>query len=294
MSDYYKILGIDRDASADEIKKAYRKKAVEFHPDTNQDDPTAEDKFKKVSEAYDVLKDPQKKSNYDMFGDADGRPNMGGASAHGFGGDAGDFNDIINEFMRAQGAQRHGAHGFHFDFGQRRQQPAQNPDLLSSMDISLEDAYNGTTATVELTEPDGNTKNINITIPPGSKHEMTLRLRGKGYQHDKNLPAGDLHITLNIIPHHLFAVIGMDIMMEKTISMIDAVLGKEIEVQLLNGKSIKVSIPEGTQPNQKIRLKGKGMTGLNNTNVHGDLYIKINVEIPTNLNEQQKQLLRDL
>jgi len=296
MSDYYTTLGIERSASDAEIKKAYRKKAKEFHPDTNSDNPSAEEKFKEVSEAYEVLKDPQKKSNYDQFGDADGRPNMGGASQHGFGGgfqysgDSSDMNDIINDFLRAHGTN---IHGNRQGFGFSHHPPTKNPDLMAEMTISLEDAYKGTTATIELSEPDGNTKNINVTIPPGTKHGLTLRLQGKGYQTDPNLPPGNLHIRLSVSPHPQFVVMGMNIIMEKSISMVDAALGSDVEITLLDSSIVKATIPAGTQPNQKIRLKGKGMPGLNNINIYGDLYINIKVIIPTELSDKQRELLQE-
>lgn len=287
-NDYYKVLGLERDASDEDIKKAYRTKAKKFHPDVNPGDSVAEGKFKEINEAHDVLKDSQKKSNYDQFGDPDGRPgfNPRGTQPQGFRyASTEEFDDIIGNFFRARGMD--GSTEFHFTPRQMK-----NPDLVSQLQITLKDAYTGTTTYVELTEPDGNVKNISITIPPGTKDNMTLRVKGKGYQNNTNLPAGDLLLRINIIPHNIFKPIGMDLFMKKDITIIEATLGGEFEVSLINDTTIKVTIPEGIQPNQKIRLKGKGMPGLNNINTHGDLYILINVKIPTNLTKEQKEVLQ--
>ncbi len=285
--DYYKVLGLERDASADDIKKAYREKAKEFHPDVNPGDSIAEGNFKKISEAHDVLKDSQKKSNYDQFGDSDGRPhfNRGNAQSEGFRyASTEEFDDIIGDFFRTQGV---GGTSFHF-----RPRQMKNPDLMSELHITLKEAYDGTTSYVEITEPDGNVKNISITVPPGTKNSMTLRIRGKGYQNNTNLPPGDLHLRMIIEPHNVFTVVGMDLVMKKDITITEAALGSNFAVSLLDDTTVKVTIPEGIQPNQKIRLKGKGMPILNNSKVCGDLYVIVNIKIPTNLTKEQKEVLQ--
>lgn len=279
--DYYKTLGIERDADDAAIKTAYRSLAKKYHPDTNPDNEKAEAMFKEVGEAYDVLKNPAKRSNYDQFGDADGPT----APPHGFrSANGGDINDIINDFIRNGGM---GGNSFHFRHQMR------NADISASIAITLEDAYSGVSVPVELSTPPGDSSIINVTVPPGAKDGMVLRVKGKGLQQNTDLPPGDLHLSVRIAPHHQFKVLGMDLYAAHDISMIDAALGCEITVPMIDGPDVSVTVPEGTQPNQKIRLKGKGMAGFNNSNVHGDLYINMNITIPANLTEKQKEILEN-
>lgn len=167
-----------------------------------------------------------------------------------------------------------------------------NADLSTQVAISLEDAYNGVSVPIDLNLPTGKTS-INVTIPPGAMNGMVLRIQGKGLQQNTELPPGDLHINVRIKPHHLFKVMGADLYMSHSITMIKAALGCDIEASLLDGTTVSVTVPEGTQPNNKIRLKGKGMPGLNNQSVHGDLYINMNVTVPTNLTAGQREALEN-
>lgn len=280
--DYYKTLGIERGASDADIKKAYRALAMDHHPDRNQGNEAAADKFKEINEAHEVLKDPTKRSNYDQFGDPDGRP---GVQSHGFrSANTQEMNDIINEFIYKRGM------GGSFSFRQN----IRNADVSTQVVITLEDAYKGLSVPISLTMPTGKTNNINVAVPPGTKDGMILRVQGQGLQQNTEFPPGDLHVNIHIEPHHKFKVMGSDLYAVHTISMVKAALGCDFEISLLDGTTVSVSVPEGTQPNQKIRLKNKGMPGLNNTAVHGDLYINMNVTIPTNLNEKQRKILESL
>ena len=278
--DYYKILGIERDASPEEIKKAYRKMALEHHPDKNQDN-DSDEKIKEINEAYEVLKDPQKKAGYDRFGTADGQPHFD----QGFHGNINidDMDDLLKNFMNGRGSPN-------FNF---RQTPTRNPNHVISTVISLEDAFTGKSIIIDIPNPAGGTSKIDVTIPPGIRNGMVMRLEGKGPIHHANLPPGDIHININIANHDKFVVVGADIFYNENISMIDVALGVEIEVPTIDGKILKVSVPAGTQSNQKIRLKGKGWCQINNKSVRGDFYINANVIIPTALTDNQVEILKD-
>lgn len=279
--DYYKTLGLERGASDADIKKAYRALAMKHHPDKNPDNEKAEAIFKEISEANDVLKDPTKRSNYDQFGDADGRPSF----QQGFrSADAQNINDIINDFINNRSV------GGAFQF--RHQ--VRNADISTQVAITLEDAYKGTVIPISLQMPTGGTNNINVTIPPGAKDGLIMRVQGKGLQQNTQFPPGDLHLNVRIKPHHLFKVMGTDLYAVHTISMVNAALGCDFDITLLDGTTVSVTVPAGTQPNNKIRLKNKGMSGINNTSIYGDLYINMNVTIPTNLTEKQREILEDL
>ena len=283
MSNYYEILGVEKNADEAAIKAAYRALAKKYHPDTNPNNPEAEAKFKEINEAHDVLKDKTKRQNYDLFGDPNAGPRTG---QHGFRTrtTSADMNDILNEFFKHNGA--FGGAGFHANF--------RNPDLSLQADISLEDAFKGTSITAQYRNAEGKDVPINVTIPPGTMNGMRLRLMGKGLQNNTNYPPGNLYIDVRIQPHHKYKVVGADLFMEHSLSMVDAALGCEIEVPLLEKSTVKTKIPEGTQPNQKIRLRGKGMPKLDDSTARGDLYIIISVVIPTKLTDKQKEILKSL
>lgn len=280
-TNYYDILGLAKDADSAAIKTAYRKKAMEFHPDKNPGDKISEQKFKNVVEAYEVLKDPTKKQNYDLFGSAGStpfknayKPNANDPFGHVF-QDIGD----MDEFMRQ----------FHQHFG--GQQQSKNSDLRAELSVSLQDAFSGITVPFSITMPDGGENNLQINIPAGIDNGTRIRVRGKGSQQNTNLPAGDLYITIRVADHPTFKRMGADLFSQKSISIIDAALGKEIEVSLIDGSTVKVKIPAGTQPEQKIRLKKKGMPKMNGSG-YGDYYIIMNVIVPINLTERQTELLK--
>lgn len=289
-TDYYNILGVERNATAEAIKTAYRKLARQHHPDAGGD----EEKFKQLNQAYEVLKDKDKRHNYDVFGDPDGRPtfdpyNSSGTS--GFGGfrstNGIDIDDLLNDVF------------FKGGFGTRRgpQRPMKNPNLSAELRITLEEAFTGKTILYEANTPTGELKKLNVTVPPGVRHGMTLRMSGQGSTQNTHLPPGDLLLHVVIQPHDLYEVAGGDLHMKKDISFIDATLGNNFEITAIDGSKLKINIPEGTQPNNQIRLRGKGMPHINQPDIRGDLYIHINITIPTNLTDDQKDLflkLRDI
>ena len=280
---YYDILGVAKDADAATIKAAYRKKAVEYHPDTNPGDDTAEQNFKDLGEAYAVLKDPAKKKNYDTFGTADPMQSGGPGGFH-YTGDPFEhiFRDVggMDEFLKQFGVRFGGS-----------QRQARNADLRAELAVSLQDAFTGKTVPFSITMPDGAENNLKVDIPAGIDNGVRIKLKGTGTRQNTYLPAGDLYITVRVAEHPTVKRMGADLFTQKSISIIDAALGKEIELTLIDGSTVKVQIPEGTQPEQKIRLRQKGMTKMKGTG-RGDHYLIMNVVIPTNLNEKQRDLLR--
>lgn len=276
--DYYKILGVPKTANAATIKKAYRSLALQYHPDKNPNNKEAEDKFKEISEANDVLSDPDKKHNYDTFGTVD--PNQTFSQT----------DDIFQHIFRTGGPGS--LHDIFAQFGTGFANRAQkNSDIMSEMNISLVNAFNGKSVPFEITMPNGGTSNLRVNIPAGVDNGARIRLKGKGPKQNTNLPSGDLYITVRIAEHPIFKRVGADLFITKSISMVDAALGKEIEALLIESGSVKIQIPSGTQPDQKIRLKQKGMSQMGTKN-RGDLYLIMKVIVPTNLTNKQKEILK--
>lgn len=287
MTDYYSLLGVAKTASDSDIKSAYRKLAKKYHPDANPDNPEAETKFKEISEAYETLKDPQKRAAYDQFGTADPRAQhgpFGGSSRtnrHGFHEHM--FNDqkIFEDILRDMGIN-----GFRGGFQQR----PMNPDIVVQMNISLEVAYFGHEIEPTIQFPDNSKKSLKVDIPKGVETGMMLRLKGVGISDNANASPGDVKVKIIINNHPLFLREKADLYMEQTISFIDAIKGTSLNIKHLDDKIIKVNIPAGTQPNTKVRVQGKGMPILN-TDHYGDLYINVKVSIPKKVSQSQIDLL---
>lgn len=294
--DYYTVLGVTKKASQDEIKKAYRKLAVKYHPDKNPGDKTAEEKFKDISEAYEVLKDPDKRKQYDQLGanwkkyqqagfdQGPFEPRTGGGRAYydadaDFFGSSG-FSDFFESF-----------------FGRHRQRRA-NPfettdfdfppgDLTGEVSITLEEAYHGTERIVDL----GGEK-IKIRIKPGAYDGLTLRARGKG-QKSPSGKAGDLHLTVRVARHHRFERRGDDLHMEAPVDLFTALLGGKLQIPTLSG-NINITLKEATQNGKIVRVKGRGMPVYGKAGQYGDLYAKLNIILPEHLTAHQKQLIQKL
>lgn len=300
--DYYGILGVSKNATDDELKKAYRKLALKFHPDKNPGDKKAEDKFKEVSEAYETLKDPQKRQFYDRFGVAGtgpraGRPEdfaqqFGGFGAGGFGGfqqrgpwkdaDAESFQDVFGDIFGDFFGTRK---------GQTRRQE-KGADLKYSLSISLEEAAKGVEKTISFIrrrkDKDENAK-ILVKVPPGVKNDQKLKLRNEGDVSGDGL-SGDLYVIISIKPHPLFQLDGKDIRVDVPLTLSEAVLGGEIMIPTLSGP-VSLTVPQGTTTGRVFRLKGKGFPDLSGQS-SGDMYVKTLVDIPTQPSDEQKELIK--
>lgn len=354
-TDFYEILGVSKNATDTEIKSAYRKQAMKYHPDRNQGDKAAEEKFKEVNKAYEVLKDPQKKAAYDQYGAAAFENGMGGSQgfgSQGFGGQGFDgfdfssaggfsemFSDIFSDFMGG------GSHG--------RERDTRGQDLRYDIVISLEEAFNGLTKTISFkkngkcqkcngmggdskvvcskchgsgvvnlrqgifftqqTCPDCQgtgyrvknpchycsgtgisieTKTLDVKIPAGVDNGTKLRIRGEGEAGLMGGSSGDLFVYIVVKPHKIFTRNEKNLFIEVPISFGEAGLGGTIEVPIIEGGKAEVNIPKGIQSGERLRLRGKGMTGIN-SGIRGDMYLNIKVETPTKLTNRQEQLLRE-
>jgi DnaJ-class molecular chaperone len=272
MADYYSILGVAKDATADEIKKAYRKLASQHHPDKGGD--TA--RFQEIQTAYDTLSDPQKRAHHD-----NPQPQF-----NQFGGMPPGFEDMINQMFG-------GGAGFGDLFG-RRPQPVRNRTLNLQTQISLEDAYHGKDLVANVRLPSGRDQTLEVKIPPGIRNGVTLRLAGMGDDSVSNVPRGDIHLTVNILPHKLYKREEDELIMDVSINCFEAVLGKKIEFNTIDGKTLETNIPAGIQPGQTLNVQGYGMPNMTNPLMKGRLLININITIPTTLTVDQKEALRKI
>lgn len=354
--DYYEVLGLQKGASEDEIKKAFRKMAMKYHPDRNPGDKEAEEKFKEVNEAYGVLSDPDKKDKYDRFGHAGVDPNAGFGGAGGFGGfgGAGGFEDIFDMFGGMFG-------GGGYSQGRRRNGPVKGRDIQKAVTITFEEAAFGTKKHIKLNKyvkcdtcsgtgaapgtskktcpncngtgevrtvqrtPFGQFQNISpcvqcggtgeviekpcdscggtgkmrkdvtiaVDIPAGVDNDSVLTIRGQGEPGTNGGPAGDLYVVISVKPHELFKRRDEDLFLEIPITFAQAALGDEITVPTLTEK-VTYKVPAGTQPDTTFRLKGKGIASSLRGGRTGDLYVKVNLEVPTKLNGKQKKLIEEM
>ncbi len=273
--DYYSTLGLNRGASDDEIKKAYRKLAMKHHPDRGGD----QAKFKEISVAYEALTNPEKKRIIDMGGDPHAQPGMGGFNQgpFEFHFGSGDLNDLFGNFG--------------FGFGQRPMQ--RNKSLNINVEITLEDVLKGKEIDAEIGVPNGAKKIINISIPPGVEHGQQIRYEGMGDNSIKNMRPGDLIVNIHVRPHRTFRRSGADIITEHTISVWDAILGTTLSVTTLDGRQLDITVPPGTQPETVLSCNGYGLPHLR-ARVKGNLLIKIKIEIPKNLNQDTIEKVKNI
>lgn len=292
--DYYTILGVERKASADDIRSAYRKLAMQYHPDKNPGDKKAEDKFKEINEAYQVLSDEQKRARYDQLGSAYSDFRTGG-------GRPGDFR-WDDWFQQQQGGQQRGygnaedpfAGGNFSDFfrsifgeavrnSARNQSMQQQQAYQQEVQISFQEAYEGTLRQFQSSSG----KKLQVRIPAGVKTGSKVRVAGAG-------PEGlDLYLVVNITDEDKFERDGYDLTTTSTLSVFTLILGGETEVETPAGK-VKLTIPAGTQIDQVFRLGGRGMPHLKDPKTKGDLYVKLKVQIPKHLSSKQKELLEEV
>jgi curved DNA-binding protein len=300
--DYYSILGVNKKATDEEMKKAFRKLAVKYHPDKNPGNKEAEEKFKELNEAYEVLSDAEKRKKYDKYGANWNQFNgaqqgqhqyQGGSAGSGqsyhfdgdsdeFYGQAGDFSDIFGDFFNRSDAA--GGGGSRRGGGRKHR----GQDYHSEMTIGMDEAYQGTARIVTLNE-----QKIRITLKPGAYNGLTIKLAGKGAPGINGGPAGDLLITIQVLPHTLYKRDGDDIRQTVPVDLFTAVLGGEKEVNTLAGV-LKIKIPAGTQNGRLLRIRGKGMPVYNKPDKTGDLLVEIQVLIPEKLTAEQQELFRQL
>ena len=276
--DYYEILGLSKGASDDEIKKAFKKKAMKFHPDRTGNDKTAETKFKEAKEAYDVLSDPQKKSMYDQYGTTDFGGGFGGRSQGGF--NASGFEDVFEDLF-----------GDIFGGGRARNpnRAYKGADLEYHLQLSLEEAAFGIEKVVQFRTKNEN-KEMSVSIPAGVDNGDRVRLSGKGEPGINQGPPGDLFIRVVLEKHSIFERDGNNLYCNVPISFAEATLGAEIEIPTLSNNKVSIDIPPGTQTGKYFRLRGKGIKSVRGGNI-GDLMCSVQIETPVNLSSEQKNIL---
>lgn len=305
--DYYQILGISKTADIEEIKKAYRKLALKFHPDRNPNDKVAEERFKKINEAYAVLSDPEKRKQYDRFGsDRFGQRFTQEDIFRGF-----DIDQILRDLGFASSSSKFyrqsssGTNKRMFEFRsddsfreifresiKDSKVPTRGEDVQYNLNITLEESVFGAEKKIAL-KRDGKVEEIFVKIPPGISSGKKLRLAGKGNIGKHGGERGDLYLIINVLPHPFFARDGNDIFIDKTIKYSQAVLGTVIEVPTIDGTVKRIKVPPGTQNGTKIRMKGFGAPSLKG-NSKGDQYVKITVEVPSDLTENQLNIIKKM
>jgi curved DNA-binding protein len=288
--DYYKLLGVNKGASDAEIKKAYRKLAMKYHPDHTKGDKSAEEKFKKISEAYAVLSDKDKRKEYDTFGSEGFRQRFSQEDIfRGF-----DFGDIFREFGFG-GADFSGARGGgrRFNFGGGQQQArVKGSDLVYELPLTLREVATGASKTVSF-QHQGRGENLTVKIPQGLITGKQVRLAGKGNPSPYGGPPGDLYIKSKVLDDRMFSVQEYDLYLNQALKLSEAILGITISVPTIDDKQLSLKIPAGTKHGTKMRLSGHGLPHMKDGK-KGDLYIRIQLIIPKNLTKEQKKLVEDL
>lgn len=307
--DYYKILGVSKNASEKEIKQAYRKLARQHHPDVNPNDKAAEEKFKEINEANEVLSDPEKRKKYDEMSDyyqQYGRWSETGPTGAGGGfegghyqyrtmseedlrdifGEASPFSDFFETYFSSGSAP--GAQGRTRTAGGRRQRATVGQDVESPVDVTLAEAYKGATRVFELTEPDGSTRRLEVKIPAGVDEGSRIRIAGQGMPGTAG--RRDLYLVVHMVPEPHFTREGDDIRTQVDVPLATAMLGGEVQVPTPDGRRLMLRIPAGTANGRSFRLRGQGMPHLGQPDRRGDLYAVVNVVLPTHLTEEQRRL----
>ena len=330
--DYYEVLGVSKSADADAIKKAYRKLAKKYHPDVNKDDPTAQQRFQEITEAYGVLSDPKQKALYDKYGHAafDGSgagsagagpqgsygQNGGFHSFHFEGGNMDDlFGDLFGGMFHGKSGQKQsgksyrthfgsgfgGADGYSQGFGGTAgsgytggfgSSSQRGEDLRAEISVSFDEAAFGCEKKISLQGQDGKISTVQVKIPAGIESGKTIRLRGKGMPGSNSAGDGDLLLKVDVQEKPGFERKGADLYTTVKIPFTTAVLGGEAEVATLTGKVV-CRIKPGTQSGSRIRLKGKGIVSMKDASVHGDQYVTVQIDVPKNLSAAAKQKLRE-
>ena len=306
--DYYKTLGVAKSATTEEIKKAYRKLAREYHPDINKK-AGAEKRFKEINEAHEVLSDPDKRKRYDMVGPDFARYAAGGNGGPGnfrwtyntgspggaeFAGDAGAFSDFFRTLFGDQGGMS-GTFTPEDLFGRaargRTRRAVRGGDLEHELEISLLDAYKGLEQQLEIRDESGKARKLTVKVPAGVRDGQRIRLAGQGGQGGNGGPAGDLYLKVRVKPHPLYQRDGDDLRMELPVALHEALLGAEVTVPTIKGR-VSLRIPPETQNGRTIRLAAQGMP--RGAGGHGDLFVTVKVVLPNKLSDQDKDAVRAL
>ncbi|MBF0099278.1 MAG: J domain-containing protein [Desulfobacterales bacterium] len=290
-TDYYKILGVTKNATEDEIKKAYRKLAMKYHPDHAKGDKSAEEKFKKISEAYAVLSDSEKRKQYDMYGSSDFQKRFTQEDIFkNF-----DFGDVFKEF------------GINFGFGgmdffsnrttgpkvhQRQHKQLKGHDVVYELPLTLSEVASGVEKNINI-NIGGRSERISVKIPKGMTSGKKLRIPTKGEPSQFGGPSGDLYIKAKITDDSVFKADKQDIYIDRYIKFTEALLGTQISIPTLDNKELSLKVSAGTQHKTKLRIAGKGLPYMN-SNQYGDLYVCIHVQMPNKLTSHQKQLIEQL
>jgi curved DNA-binding protein len=296
--DYYKILGIEKNSSPADIKKAYRKLAMKYHPDHTKGDKKAEEKFKTISEAYAVLSDPEKRKQYDTYGSADFQQRFTQEDIfRNF-----DLSDILKEFGFGGASFSTGGGGrqSRFEFGQggpfggfyQQRGPSKGNDLVYELPLTLKEISSGARKTIDIRHA-GRSEKLTVTIPKGMIPGKKIRLSGKGEQSSSGGPPGDLFIKSRFVKDPLYEVDGYDLHLKREISLTQAILGTQITIPTLYDTELTMKIPPGTNNKTKMRLPGQGLPKMRG-DAKGNLYIEILVKFPKKLNDEQKKIIEKL
>jgi curved DNA-binding protein len=282
MKDYYQVLGVARSASDQEIKQAYRKLARKYHPDINPGDKQAETRFKEINEAYETLSDREKREKYDRFGSDWKRYEQAGPGAE-YG--SADFSDIFENLFGGQGGRAGRPGGFNVRMD--------GQDVEQQADISLEEAFAGAQRSVQFANPNGSPRTITVKIPAGSDTGSRVRVSGEGGPGMNGGARGDLYLVVRVLPHPRFERKGDDLYVKVEPSLYSLLLGGQVPVPTLAGKTITLTIPEQTQNGRTFRLSGQGMPHLRGDR-RGDLYVSVSAALPTRLSARERELFEEL
>ncbi|MDD5093021.1 MAG: J domain-containing protein [Dehalococcoidia bacterium] len=321
--DYYKVMGVDKNANEKDIKKTYRKLARQYHPDVNPGNKSAEAKFKEINEAYEVLGDAEKRKKYDQLGanwqqyeqweraggGAQGQPfdwSQYGFRPGGAGQTRQQYRTMTQEEMQDLFGSAGGGGGFSDFFStffggapggeprrQHRPAPRKGGDIEQPVEITLEEAFRGTSRAFQMSNPDGTTKTIEAKIPSGTRSGSRIKLKGQGGPGVSGGPAGDIYLSIQIQPHPTFELKGDDLYTKIPVSLTTAVLGGEVDVNTMAG-ALKLKIPAETQNGKTFRLKSKGMPSMKHPDQKGDLYAEVRVVLPQGLSEKERDIFREL
>jgi curved DNA-binding protein len=285
IKDYYQVLGVARDADDATVKKAYRKLARQYHPDINPGDKEAEAKFKEINEAYEVLSDKEKRTKYDRFGSDWQRYEQAGA---GVDYASGDFADIF-ESLFGGGFASNGRRSTSGSYNVRMD----GQDVEQPIDITLEEAFSGTQRTVQFANPNGTPRTITVKVPAGVNTGNKVRVPGEGAPGMNGGTRGDLLLLINVLPHERFAREADSLTITVKADLYTLLLGGDVRVPLLNGKTLNLNVPAQTQNGKVFRVSGQGMPRMRSEQ-RGDLYVTIEAELPQSLSARERELFEEL